>query len=465
MNEHYKNIFITVPEAAIALNFLEGGALSRMTHAFPHSTLVLLVPEAQGAHCKEKYQSDHIVIESIPRLSKRRLDRALFFLNNLGFGSGTSLQMHRRGQGMVGQRVPLWLRTFLGSLLFRSRPFIAFLRLLYRWQGEHDFIVELFERYRPAMVFSTAMVNLLIDQPVCHVAVRRGIPLIGMVRNWDNLSGHLYLPFAPDRLLVQSEYLREEAIDVQRFDPRTISVVGFAQYDHYIEEKRFVDRETFMNQWQLDPTKKLIVYGAIGEDLFKNEPLLPAMFERMVKEGRFVMSVQFIYRPHPFFPDTVKGIEQMKHVRYDPGFALGTANARGWQFSDKERDHLVNLLRHTDVMVTCGSTLMIESAITGTPVVNIGFDPLLPNEHPRSPATLFTTFRHLVKFLAFGSAPVAYHEQTFVSEVNAYLSDRAKDAPARKAMLGQFGGQLDGKSIERIVTELTMFAERFHIQK
>ena len=245
-------------------------------------------------------------------------------------------------------------------------------------------------------------------------------------------------------------------LPLHHIPPESIEVVGFPQYDRYAST-RFLKREEFCKRWGLDPKKKFVVYGALGNVLFEHETLLLDLFERLVKDQKISNTVEFIFRPHPFFPEVLNQMKEFRYVRIDPGYSSSKAQSRGWEFQQSDQEYLVDLLRHTDVFITAGSSLMIEAAIAGKPVINIGFDPIFKSSHPKSPKWFFASYRHVVAFIGQGSTRIVWDAEELADAVNDALTNSQKDAGARQHMLSEFGGYADGKSLERTLLAIQSF--------
>ena len=170
MSDSTQKVFISVPEAAVALNLLEGDFLSGLLKRLPTHIFVLLVPVRHADLCRERYGSARVLVESVPELAFTILERVLRFLNNLAFGSGTSLLMHLRGEGMMGGFIPIWMRRAIGRLLFASPTFAQVIRFCYVHIPTQESVEVIFDKHRPILVFSTILQNIKLDQFICHIA-------------------------------------------------------------------------------------------------------------------------------------------------------------------------------------------------------------------------------------------------------------------------------------------------------
>jgi hypothetical protein len=115
---------------------------------------------------------------------------------------------------------------------------------------------------------------------------------------------------------------------------------------------------------------------------------------------------------------------------------------------------LANLTHHGDVNVNWVSTVTLDFAIHGKPVINVAFDVGSPSTSGLSPGEVLELCEHYHPVVAFGAARVARSPQQLAAHVNAYLRDPTLDEGGRRRLVAlEVGCPLD-QSSRRIVEVL-----------
>ncbi|MBI2055591.1 MAG: glycosyltransferase, partial [Candidatus Sungbacteria bacterium] len=226
-----KTIFITSFHVLISRNILSTAIIPILQ--WGGVRIVVLVPEYKKDYFEKHFAGSNIIIEGIPaNQPSQRLFGLMFkrlFQMMLPTRSIRILQGYRiyLGKGR-------WYRLFYGLAQFLGRRLwvIRMARFLdFHLSPRGTFRAPL-EHYRPDIVFSTDVQNEN-DVVLMHDARRRRIPIVGMVRSWDNLTVLGLIRFLPDRLLATSETMRAEAVRYNGMSPERITVAGIPHYDRY----------------------------------------------------------------------------------------------------------------------------------------------------------------------------------------------------------------------------------------
>ena len=102
-----------------------------------------------------------------------------------------------------------------------------------RWLIKPDLeMMSIFKKRRPDLVVVTNPIRHH-EQPVIGAAQALGIPTLGVVRSWDNLFKGLHI--RPDTLAVWNPVNCQEAIDMMKFHPAQVEIVGATQFDLYFD--------------------------------------------------------------------------------------------------------------------------------------------------------------------------------------------------------------------------------------
>jgi hypothetical protein len=305
----------------------------------------------------------------------------------------------------------------------------------------------LFRRVRPDLLLST---NVLDPQeaPVIRQARARGVPVVGQVLSWDNLSSKGVVPAPLDRYLVWNEWMGDEVRRLYGEPADRIRVTGVAQFDDYHEPEGLLEREAFLGSLGLEADRVLLVYAASTARLAPREPRMVAAILgalRRIGLERFHLRV----RLHPNDDGA-----RWKRFAGDPDASFETAGTRGehgWRPTRADMWHFVNLVKHAAVVINVASTTSIDAAALDTPVVNIAFDGDEPEKDWLRSVRRYYSFEHYRRIVDSGGIRVTEDPDACAREIAAYVRDPARDAEGRERIVLENCHRLDGRSAERIV--------------
>jgi hypothetical protein len=324
-------------------------------------------------------------------------------------------------------------------------------RALIRWVEYHVFRDDrvwkrYFDTYKPDVVFGASLLTEA-DCLLIKYAQRKGIPAVGMTTSWDNFTSKGYSRVHPDVLLVQNASMLEEAVQLNNYASERIRVVGFPQWDHYLDATWHMSKEEFAQQFDLDPTKRWIVY--FGGGLLAGLLQLPepgdhvVMINRAIERGE-IQAACTIIRPHPAMGDNLR-----QEARKSPVLTFG----KGQKLLAEDSKFLLNLVRLSDVTLNLGSTMSLEAAIFDRPIILIGFtgykdEASLP-WHQRLTVALDCTL-HYRQIENTGGVWRVSDEKGLIQAVQEYLANPHLHTAGRENLKKRFVGPCDGKSGERI---------------
>src|SRR3989344_7114741 len=111
--------------------------------------------------------------------------------------------------------------------------------------------------------------------------------------------------------------------------------------------------------------------------------------------------------------------------------------------STEDNAHLEDTLHHVDLVLTLVSTISIDGAVFGKPVVIIGFDaPGAVHQSVRS----FIQYPHFGKFINTKLPTVPRSEEELAEAINSYLAEPQRDSEARAEIVSRYAYKIDGKS-------------------
>lgn len=284
------------------------------------------------------------------------------------------------------------------------------------------------------------------EQPVFGAAQALGIPTLGVIRSWDNMYKGIRL--RADTLAVWNPINYQEAIDLMKYKPDKVKIVGATQFDPYFDQTGRMTRDEFATKLCLDPTRPIITLATLGSFQHQyDETYLMDWLINAIMTGAIPKNSQLICRLHP-----ASRLEQfLKYqslifvrlswvTRYIPTLA--------WTMNLDDVYFMGNLLRHSDVVISPGSTITIETAIFDTPTIVPIFHTCQPElGKVQYDQHLSTHFRWLK---GQDLIPIIEQPDDLADAINHALTDRSWYKGQRKKILHDYVYFTDGKSTERL---------------
>jgi len=292
------------------------------------------------------------------------------------------------------------------------------------------------------------------DGLLMHAAVHRRIPVMAAVMSWDNLSSKGFINPSPDCLLVWSDYMRREAMNLQGIPTEHIVETGSPVHDTYANANRFGSRAENLRRLGLDPERRLIFYGTNHGGFITDEIEIVKKVAHWVENNALGVPCQLLVRLHP---QAISGIYK---VPTDPYRALASQLVKiefplvrdsrlSWELPKNDLDHLVGLLRDADVVINSGS-LSIDAAVLDRPVICIAYDSVSDLPYDRS-VRRYYDYTHMLSLTRCRAVQLASSPEDLREKITAYLQRPDLDREGRRTLVEQQVGRVDGNSADRIV--------------
>lgn len=440
-----KTIFVTSFHQFISRNILHTPILEGLL-AIPDVRVVIFAPKDKKEYFEREFAGKGLYIECVD------ISRSAS-----GFWS---LFMKRAAQAMGGFRYKEIARGFRINP-FRAILLTIFFRYPVRLFGKvrvmhrvmrfcnlrlvrNEVCASAFARYAPDLLFSTDAQNES-DVILMTEARRRKIPIISMVRSWDNVEMYGVLRVIPETLLVWGDFVKREILKANTMDEQRVKLVGIPHYDRYLKGPT-MPREQFLKSLGADPHRRLIFYTPVGDMYLKENDVDGVVLSELAK-----FDANILVRTPP--ADTVSFgdfIPPANVFFYHPGTGVDRAGRR--EISRADDDHLINSLRFSDVVVSGPSTIMLDAILLDKPVVLFGFE-RTKKSHEESMASLYDS-RHLQTVIQNKGVQFAKTPEEFQNAIAGYLRNPQKDTEGRKRAVEFVCFKTDGTSCERVLDAL-----------
>jgi len=448
-----RTIFITVFHSFITKNILNTDVFSIVT-ADKSIQFILLVPDTKYDFFKDTYSKENVEVVAVKNdvLTKTRTAKFFSIWSHLLIDSHY-LWYKRRERLETNKTVRGFLKygfeMTITKLISGRHIMHPLFRKLFLEFGRQSEIKLIFDKYSPDCVFSTDAFDES-DVLFAGEAKRRGIKLISMVRSWDNCFSKGLLRVIPDKLIVNNETLKEEAVSFHDVSSENVAVLGSPQYDNFTRAVR-TPREQFFKQTNLDPNKKLIIFAPAGAILSDTDWQIATVLKEAVESNQFIFPVQFLVRNHPNHPadlSAIKGRADM--VIENPGKVFNKQNPKETELTKNDSRHLADELYYADTVVWVATTLGLDSIIFNKPQIVINFDGWEKNYSYIHSVKRYHSEDHMKKMLNCGGVTVAKSKQELIDSINHYLKDPSWNQEGRDKVKKQQFYKLDGKAGKRI---------------
>lgn len=442
-----KTIFISAFEGVEAKNILRTDVLKTILKD-PAVRVILLTKDAERARqYRDEFKFDRMFCESIDIPDIAGIDR---FFHHLKFTMlrTESTKLWRRLLYEKRGSFFLYAAGTTVNLLLARPLFIRASRMLDYFLVKSDFYAQLFDKYKPDLVF---MANLF-DEAETHLlreAKRRRIKTVGLINSWDRTTSRCILRLLPDKCIVFNNLIKR---DLKRFDLVSgddIYVSGLPHYDFYFQAP-FFSREEFFERIGVNAGRKILLYAPFGLTYSNADWEIIKMLQRLNESGSFGDNISILVRCPPNDEVEDDKFEKLDNVIYEfPGKRYGLKKGNDWDMAVDELRHLSDSLYYMSVMVCYASSISIDGAVFDKPVININFD--IGDHTPENPSPRrHYVKRHYVQALKTGGIRLVNNEEELVKWVNIYLNDSLVDSENRKRLVMEQCVYLDGQSGERI---------------
>lgn len=445
-----KTIFISSFQAHMSRNILSTDALT-ILQAREDVRVVILVPDYKRDYFERNFMSSNTVIEGAPLYQASKTRAGLFF-KRLGiflFNTKTARAKRKYQYYCEGKYIYYAWGMILG-FLGRSWTIRGMVRVLdYRFSPK-NFFDELFMRYAPDLVFAPDVQNEN-DVALMHASRRWRVPIIGMIRSWDNPTQRTLRVF-PDRLLVGSETLKEEVERIYRYPSSQIVVCGNPHYDRYLtgpQEKR----EAFFERFGLDPAKRLILYAPFGDMLIRHNDV-----DEYVMGILAGLGTQVLVRFPPDEKVNLPHFSKPPHMAYDiPGVGFKKDEFGDREISREDDQRLIDSLIYADVVISGPTSIPLDASLLDKPAIMAH---LYPSPRGFCGSVYNFWFAHIEKFLATDGVAYATDKEELISAVKHVLADSQRHSEGRARIRAMWFSHADGNAGARLAAALLSFPSR-----
>ena len=456
MNAAPRRVLFSVPNGGSAGSLLRSGVLSRLLDLEPDVEVVLASALVRDPAFAREFAHPRVRLENLPPHVPSGLEPRLLGLVQAAYlASNPTESVRIRHAEARAKKTVRWTtlkygftRVIAPSMARSASRFQLTDRLV-----SHPDADALFAAHRPVLYVASNPGLIAPEIPLLRTAVRRGVRSMALDPSWDNFTNKLMPVRRVDRLVVWNDLMKRQAIDIHGYDLAQIRVAGSPQWDLYFRGHTCASREAFFRRIGADPARKLVTLTTTPRIIYAHhDHVLRVLIEAMNSKA-WPDPVQVLVRLHP--RDDVEPYTAFKgipHLMIEKPFrpaAVPSGDGLTVDFTEDNRRHLADTLRHSDVIINVASTISIEAAIFDTPIVNVAFDGNEPLPFIQSAARYYR-FTHYQNITNRQAVRVAETPAQLVEHVRSYLADPSLDRAGRREVVAEQCQFTDGRSAERV---------------
>lgn len=244
-------------------------------------------------------------------------------------------------------------------------PLVSVIRYLEQCVDPPRAVREWLADEQPDVVAVTRLVGIAsAEAEIVHAALDARLPVAFPVLSWDNLTGKGLVRDAPDRALVWNDAQSAELQAAHRVPADRITVVGAPEYDDWgPRQPGGSPRDEWCARLGIDPSRPLVLYVASSASIAGDESIAFRQWLDATRAARRALGAVVVARPHP------------QNARHWQALVAPTGEVVVWppMGADpidpaRRPDHL-DSLRHAAAVVGINTTMMVEAALFGAPVL------------------------------------------------------------------------------------------------
>jgi hypothetical protein len=303
---------------------------------------------------------------------------------------------------------------------------------------------DLFQRYQPDLVVASTP-GWRMDRYLLREALQRKIPTAAVVVGWDNPSSYS-IPGAPvDVITCWSQAQKDELVLGSDWLPQRVNIGGIPTYDGYFRKQWQLTREEYFHLHNLDLNRKLLSYAASFVSFSPNYRNVEAL-AKLVAGDSLTTPCQLLVRLHPnhFWDNHLFAEEREKirllardfpHVHVVEPVPLG--GSLGY-YSGEDMPEKASMMAHSDVFLTVYSTMVVETAIHGRPIISVCLDTPGGWNTPRKyslPLSEIGNWPTHDRFRRAGFGRIAMNETELLDAINFFLHNPTINSAERQAFI------------------------------
>ena len=225
------------------------------------------------------------------------------------------------------------------------------------------------------MVFNGSHIHGQAAELPVKIAHRMGIPTVGFIFSWDNLTSRsrIFVPY--DYYFVWHESMKKQLLSIYpKISEERVIVTGTPQFDFHFKTEYHLPREKLARRIGIDPSRPFIFYTSGIAKHFPEEHRHVGFIANFLNQNGLKPQPQLVVRTY------VKGTSSEMNAlasKRIPNVVFPSVQWDDKWFMPHFDDLAIytSCLKHTAMGINAASTVSLELMLFDKPIMNIGFDP------------------------------------------------------------------------------------------
>ena len=435
-----KKIFISIPNGLNAFSILRSGILDDLIKKDIYCHIISPLVEDKN-FVSEFNQLRNVEVLGINPKKKNinkihSLLKELAKENQISRNNNIAIKLKRQQQLYNEESILKKSSLLIIRAISKVFPFefYFFLKKIFFSNTVYD---KYFEKINPDLVLVGAPGTSFGKEIDLIIAAKKhNVKTIAIGMSWDHFSAKYKLIRPVDRLIVWNHIMKNDAKKRTGIASKNIFVGGIPHFKYYQEKSIYLSKDQYFRKMSLDPKKKLILVVVEIKRIYKYYDCIIDQLLDAANAGYFSYDSQILVRLHPYndfnYVEKYKNINNVivewpyKKTSYKNNLHLQV------DFFKDDQIHLINTLKHADVVVGTTSTISLESCVVNTPIINIGYDGNNNDLPYYNSIKAWYDFPHYRKLLEYGAIRIVENKKALINTINEYLTNPEIDTMKRE---------------------------------
>ena len=327
---------------------------------------------------------------------------------------------------------------------------------------------QVIESTKPDLLVSTYPVEPLECLYLAE-ARRAGIPTVGHLLSWDNITVKGRFAVLPDHFITWGPIMSGELEEFYGTPRSRIHETGVAHFDHHATVPSEAGRKKVVRGLGLDVDRPYLFFGMSSPFVSPYEIEIVEELADRVRNERYGHGLQLVVRPHP---QNVQGnladpswlprlrvLQDYRHVAVD--FPSLEDSGLLWSMKPEDLPRLSNLISGCAICLNSGSTLAIDAIVQDRPVIGTAFDAKRKDVPWWKGGTRTFGYRYFKTLTDLGGISVVKSFDEMDREIERYLDNPEYRSDGRARSRAEECGPCDGRASERVAEALVDILEEY----
>ncbi|MDP3770364.1 MAG: CDP-glycerol glycerophosphotransferase family protein [bacterium] len=449
-----KTLFLSIYNGIRAKNFFHTDIYRELVKD-SGVRMVIVVPSSKRDYYRATFPEENVIFESLDIVSEPWFGRLLAEIAFNSLGTITIRFKQKLEYWRYHKLLRYLLKRVINIILGPITPLRHVIRWLDGFVPINQEVAALLDRYKPDMVLAPDIVFPL-DRIFLRAAHRKGYFVIGLTRSWDNLTSKGVIQILPDKLILHTERMKKQAIELVGMPEKDITVTGPPDYDKYFRPITMT-KQDFCNQLGIPSDLRLILFAPFYDEYTGSAIIMINALLRAVRNKKLPPDVHFLIRYRPATPEIPDDMfEKSDHYTITKPCSMyfkvknrAQAPTKDWEFSPQDAELLFDSIIFSDVMINTFSTIAIDAAAVDTPVIGVRFDADAQCPAKHSVVKIADAHDHYRELERTGGVRLVYNMEQLIQAINHYLEHPESDREGRIKMFQDQVGFRDGMNGKR----------------